>query len=245
LESDRLAETLLLGDCLDILPTLVDASVDMVITDLPYGTTRNAWDSVIDLDRLWPELWRVTKPNAAIVMTAQSPFDKVLGMSQLTRFRYEWIWEKTSATGHLNARKMPMKAHENVLVFYRSLPTYNPQKTVGHERKVSTVEHKRNSHFSTNYGRYLNKGYDATDRFPRSVIKFSTDKQKLAIHPTQKPVALFEYLIRTYTDEGQTVLDVAAGSGTTAIAARNTGRHSVVIEMDETYFGAMTDRLAA
>lgn len=233
------------GDCLELLPALESASVDMVLTDLPYGTTRNAWDSVIDLEQWWPQILRVAKPSAAIVLTAQTPFDKVLGTSRLDLLRYEWIWEKPSATGHLNARKMPMKAHENILVFYRTLPTYNPQMTEGHERKVSSIEHKRNSHFSTNYGRYLNKGYDSTTRFPRSVIKFSTDKQKSKLHPTQKPVALFEYLIRTYTNEGDMILDTCGGSGTTAVAARNTGRRSIVMENDPDYFRASEMRLNA
>lgn len=236
---------LLLGDCLDILPTLATDSVDMVLTDLPYGMTRNSWDSIIDLEQLWPELLRVTKKNAAIVMTSQQPFTSTLVASQLSFFRYEWIWEKPSATGHFNARKMPLKAHENIFVFYRTLPTYNPTMLEGADRKVSKVEHKRSTHWSPNWGRYVKKGYDSTTRFPRSVIKFSSDKQRSSIHPTQKPVALFEYLIKTYSNEGETILDVAGGSATTAVAARNLGREYIVIERDEVYFGAAVERLAA
>lgn len=238
--------TLLLGDCLDILPTIESGTVDMVLTDLPYGTTQNQWDSVIDLDRLWPELLRVTKASAAIVMTAQTPFDKVLGMSKLDLLRYEWIWEKTSATGHLNAKRMPMKAHENVLVFYRKLPTYHPQMTAGHARKSKPeviARARETSRFSENYGRHIHKGYDSTERYPRSVLLFPTDKQKLAIHPTQKPVALFEYLIATYTNPGDLVLDVAGGSATTAVAARSLDRRSIVIEKDADYFQAALDRV--
>ena len=236
---------ILFGDCLELLPTIPTGSVDMILCDLPYGTTQNSWDSVIDLSALWPEYLRVAKPNAAIVLTAQTPFDKVLGMSKLDLLRYEWIWEKTTATGHLNAKRMPMKAHENVLVFYRSLPTYNPQKTFGHERKVSSIEHKRDSKRTSNWGAHGLSSYDSTERYPRSVQKFSTDKQKSKIHPTQKPVALFEYLIRTYTNEGGLVLDNAGGSATTAVAARNTGRDYIVMENHEPYYSASLERLAA
>ena len=237
----------LLGDCLELLPSVPSGSVDMILCDLPYGTTQNSWDSVIDLTALWAEYLRVAKPNAAIVLTAQTPFDKVLGMSMLPLLRYEWIWEKTTATGHLNAKRMPMKAHENVLVFYRSLPTYNAQKTFGHERKVSSIAHRKDSTASANYGEQTKDhvGYDSTERYPRSVITFPTDRQKSKIHPTQKPVALFEYLIRTYTNEGDLVLDNAVGSGTTAIAARNTGREFIVMERDEGYYAQGSLRLAA
>ena len=233
---------IMLGDCLKLLPAIADGSVDMILCDLPYGTTRNPWDSVIDLDLLWPEYLRVAKPNAAIVLTAQPPFDKVLGMSRLDLLRYEWIWEKTTATGHLNAKRMPMKAHENVLVFYRNLPTYNPQKTTGHPPVNSYTKHQDDG---SNYGatRVGISGGGSTDRYPRSVQVFPTDKQKLAIHPTQKPVALFEYLIRTYSNEGDIVLDNASGSGTTAIAAQNTGRSFICMENDSQYHEASQLRL--
>mgnify|MGYP000861551277 CR=1 FL=1 len=239
--------TLHFGNCLDLLPHLADNSVDMVLTDLPYGTTRNAWDSLIDLDRLWPELLRVTKPKAAIVMTAQMPFTATLVLSapKRARLRHHWIWEKAQPTGHLNARRAPMKAHEDVLVFATGQPPYFPQKTENHDRKVSSAHHKRNSHFSSNYGKYVVKGYDSTERYPRSVIQFPTDKQKSTIHPTQKPVALFEYFIRTYSQEGDVVLDVAAGSATTEIAARNTCRRAICFEKDPGYYGLASDRIAA
>ena len=139
-------------DCLVGMNDIPDKSIDMILCDLPYGTTKNKWDSIIDLDELWNHYNRIIKDNGAIVLTAQTPFDKVLGVSNLKMLKYEWIWEKTSATGHLNAKKMPMKAHENILVFYKKPPTYNPQKTTGHERKVSTAKHKRNSKNSSNYG---------------------------------------------------------------------------------------------
>lgn len=219
-------------------------SVDMILCDLPYGTTRNKWDSVIPLPLLWTHYERIIKDDGAIVLTAQTPFDKVLGNSNLKLLRYEWIWEKTSATGHLNAKKMPMKAHENILVFYKNLPTYNPQKTSGHVRKVSTAAHKTNSKLSTNYNPVGLSSYDSTERYPRSVLTFATDKQKSALHPTQKPVALMEYLIKTYTNEGDLVLDNAAGSGSTLVAAKNLGRQYIGIEKDEEYYKICKERLS-
>lgn len=233
------------GDCLELLPSVADESVDLILCDLPYGTTRNKWDSVIPLAPLWAQYERVIKPAGAIVLTAQAPFDKVLAASNLRLFRYEWIWEKGNATGHLNAKRMPMKAHENVLVFYKSLPTYNPQKTSGHARKVSTAEHRRNSKLSTNYNEYVPNGYDSTERFPRSVLKFSMDKQKLALHPTQKPVALMRYMIDTYSNPGDLVLDNAMGSGTTGVAAIEAGRRFIGMESFEPYFQTANERISA
>lgn len=231
------------GDCLEVMQNIPGGSVDMIMADLPYNTTRNHWDSLIDLEKLWEQYERVIKDNGAIVLTAQTPFDKVLGASNLKLLKYEWIWEKTSATGHLNAKKMPMKAHENILVFYKKLPTYNPIKTQGHVRKVSKAEHKVNSKMSTNYNPTGLTTYDSTERYPRSVLKFPNDKQKTALHPTQKPVALMEYLIQTYTNPGQLVLDNVAGSGSTAIAAMNTGRNFIAIEKEESYFNLAQKRI--
>ena len=232
---------LILGDCLEKMAEIPSGSVDMVLCDLPYGTTQNKWDSVIPFEPLWAEYWRLTKPNAAIVLTAQTPFDKLLGTAQINNLRYEWIWEKTEATGHLNSKKCPMKSHENILVFYRSLPTYNPQKTFGHKRKTAT---QINAKQSSNYGNAPNKPrYDSVERYPRSVITLSTDKQKTKFHPTQKPVTLMEYLIRTYTNEGETVLDNTMGSGTTGVACVNTGRNFIGIEKDEKYFEIAKQRI--
>lgn len=231
------------GDCLEVMENIKDGSIDMIMADLPYNTTRNHWDSLIDLKELWVQYERIIKDNGAIVLTAQTPFDKVLGASNLKLLKYEWIWEKTSATGHLNAKKMPMKAHENILVFYKKLPTYNPIKTQGHVRKVSKAEHKVNSKMSTNYNPTGLTTYDSTERYPRSVLKFPNDKQKTALHPTQKPVALMEYLIKTYTNPGELVLDNVAGSGSTAIAAMNAGRNFVAIEKEEEYFNLAQQRI--
>lgn len=229
-------------DCLEGMKKIADKSVDMILCDLPYGTTQNKWDSVIDLDLLWEQYKRVIKDNGAIVLTAQTPFDKVLGYSNLKMLKYEWIWEKTTATGHLNAKKMPMKAHENILVFYKNLPTYNPQKTKGHKPTNSYTKHQDDG---SNYGKTLVgiKGGGDTERFPRSVQIFKTDKQKSSIHPTQKPVALFEYLIKTYTNEGETVLDNCMGSGTTAIACMNTNRNFIGFELDKGYYEKSLERI--
>lgn len=227
------------GDCLELMKQLPDNSVDMILCDLPYGTTQNKWDSVIPFEPLWEQYWRIAKSNAAVVLTAQPPFDKVLGCSQLKYLKYEWIWEKSHPTGHLNANKMPMKAHENVLVFYKNLPIYNAQKSVKDKCKIRPD--KRVATSSCNYGKF-NPNAERTDRpdvkFPSSIVKFNNstvggDKGK---HPTQKPVSLFEYLIKTYTNEGATVLDNCAGSGTTAIAAMRTGRRWVCMEKELGYY---------
>lgn len=214
-------------DCLIGMNDIEDKSIDMILCDLPYGTTKNKWDSIIPLDKLWEQYNRIIKDNGAIVLFAQTPFDKVLGNSNLKMLKYEWIWEKTSATGFLNAKKMPMKAHENILVFYKKLPTYNPQKTKGHKRKVSKSIHKINCIKTTDYGKHDLTTYDSTERYPRSVLEFPTDKQKCALHPTQKPVALLEYLIKTYSNEGDVILDNCIGSGSTAVACINTNRNFI------------------
>ena len=229
---------LYLGDCLDVMPTI--QPVDMVLCDLPYGTTRNRWDSVIPLNALWAEYERVC--GGAVVLTAQTPFDKVLGASNLSRLRYEWIWEKTSPTGNLNAKRAPMKSHENVLVFYDRQPTYNPQKTSGHARKTATKRGDK----TPNYGAqtFAPLTYDSTDRYPRSVLTIPRDTQRSRLHPTQKPVALMRYLVATYTNPGDVVLDNCMGSGTTGVACAELGRRFIGIEKDRGYFEAACRRLS-
>jgi site-specific DNA-methyltransferase (adenine-specific) len=230
------------GKCEDLLPALPSASVDLVLCDLPYGTTRNKWDSPIDLDFLWAQYRRICR--GAIVLTAQTPFDKVLGASNLRMLRHEWIWEKTEATGHMNAKRAPMKAHENVLVFGAGRITYNPQKTSGHPRKTSRADRAKNP--SSNYGAQRGvSSYDSTERYPRSVITFPTDKQRLNLHPTQKPVALMEYLVRTYSNEGDVVLDNCMGSGTTGVAARRAGRDFIGMEKVPSMFAVAEKRIRA
>ena len=234
---------ILLGDCLSVMGDLPDDSIDMVFCDLPYGTTQNQWDSVIPFDELWSAYNRIVKENGAIILTAQSPFDKILACSNLKSLRYEWIWEKNKATGHLNAKKMPMKAHENVLVFYRKLPTYNPQKTTGHKpfgavkprKNIPAPKKKRNyNHMTETFG---NKG-NTTDRYPRSVQKFPVinNDNPLKFHPTQKPVEMIEYFIKTYSNEYDTILDNCMGSGSACIASINTNRHYIGIESNAEYY---------
>lgn len=216
-----------------------DGSVDMVLCDLPYGTTQNKWDSVIPLPDLWAHYRRVCKSNAAIVLTAQTPFDKLLGASNLALLKYEWIWKKNIATGHFNANVAPMKEHENVLVFGDGGVTYNPQKTPGkpykHKRKP---ESDSGSNYNSGTARVdtINRG----DRFPRTVLTFD---REVGFHPTQKPVALMEYLIRTYTNEGETVLDNTMGSGTTGVACVRTNRDFIGIERDPDYFKIAEERI--
>ena len=230
------------ADCFDILPHIEDKSIDAIICDLPYGTTHCKWDSILDLNKLWEQYKRIIKENGVVILFAQTPFDKVLGCSNLEWLKYEWIWEKPQATGYFNAKKMPMKAHENILVFYNKTPKFNPQKTEGH-KPVNTYTKKAEVCNKTEvYGKVKQdiSGGGETDRYPRSVQIFSSDKQKTkldgTIHPTQKPVALLEMLIKSYTDEGDMVLDNTMGSGTTNLACVKLNRKSIGIEKEKQYY---------
>lgn len=238
------------GNCFDIFPYIKDKSIDSIIADLPYGCLNNAsWDIPLDLEKLWIEYERVIKDNGVILLFAKNPFDKILGCSNLKLLRYEWIWEKTQATGFLNAKRMPMGAHESILVFYNKLPKYNPQKTTGHKPVNSYTKKVDVQNKTTLYGKTDKdiSGGGNTDRYPRSVLKFSSDKQKTkldgTIHPTQKPVALMEYLIKTYTDEGDLILDNVAGSGTTGLAAKNLNRNYVMVEKELEFYNIILKRL--
>lgn len=228
------------GDYLEQMKNIGAGTVDMVLADLPYGTTMCKWDSIIPFEPMWEQIERITTDNAAILLFAAAPFDKVLACSNLKLFRHEWIWEKPAATGFFNAKKMPLKAHENVLVFYKSLPTYNPQKTTGHERKTSKAKRKQSECYGKEFGI---TNYDSTERYPRSVISFSSDKRYNNLHPTQKPVALCEYLISTYTNQGDMVLDFCMGSGTSGVAAKNLQRDFTGIEQDNSYYAIAEDRI--
>lgn len=233
--------SLSLGRWEDVLPTLQDGSVDLVLSDPPFGTTNCAWDTPFDLPSLWREYRRLC--TGPILLFAQTPFDKILGASNIRDLRYEWIWEKTQATGHLNAKRAPLKAHENILVFYRKLPAYFPIKTTGHVRKTAT---RHNQDRSTIYGKQRGgHSYDSTERYPRSVVKFSSDKQRLNLHPAQKPEALIAYLIETYSQPGDTILDNAMGSGTVGVVAKQLGRRFIGVEKDETIFAAAKARIEA
>jgi site-specific DNA-methyltransferase (adenine-specific) len=214
-----------------------DKLIDLVLCDLPYGTTQNKWDAVIPFPELWAEYKRISK--GAIVLTAQSPFDKVLGASNLDMLKYEWIWRKDAGTGFLNAKKAPLKDHENVLVFYDKPPTYNPQMRTG----FKPYKCKKGGETSNYNASGIVTTESNGDRYPLTVIDFPRDKDK--VHPTQKPVALMEYMIRTYTNEGDKVLDNCMGSGTTGVACANTGRHFIGMEMDEKYFSIASERIKA
>lgn len=193
---------------------------------------------------IWKQLDRILTENGAVILFSAGAYTKTLMDGKTIPWRYNLIWQKTSPVGFLNANRMPLRAHEDILVFYKKLPTYNPQKTSGHPRKVSTAEHKRNSKMTEDYGKYKAKSYDSTERFPTSVLTFATDKQKCAAHGTQKPVALCEWLIRSYTNEGDTVLDFCMGSGSTGVAAMNTNRNFIGIEKNADFFVVAKERIA-
>lgn len=240
---------LLKGDCLELMPRLPAASVDLVLCDLPYGTTACAWDAVIPFDGLWAEYRRIAKPNAAIVLTASQPFTSALGASNLSMLKYQWYWRKSRATGHLNAKKMPMKDVEDVLVFYRSPPTYNPQGTREVQRTVKNSASDMARGISSDATSVVTGGITRAEYsqtvtdYPRQVLDIPSEGS--TVHPTQKPVALMEYLIRTYTNPGDTVLDNCMGSGTTCVAAVNAGRKFIGIERDPEYFVTAWDRVMA
>lgn len=234
------------ADCLQAMCVIPDGSVDLILCDLPYGTTRNKWDSVIPFEPLWAEYWRVLKTNGAVVLTAAQPFTSALVMSQPRAFKYQWVWEKSKVTGVLNAKKQPLRNHEDVMVFYRQQPTYSPQGVEACSIRAGTGRFSSGKS-SGNYGAISETAdgtYEQTQtNYPRSVLKIASEGK--TVHPTQKPVALMEYLIRTYTDEGETVLDNCMGSGTTGVACKNTGRNFIGIERDPEYFRIASDRIAA
>lgn len=234
--------TLILGKCEEELGKLPDQSVDFIFTDLPYGTTQCKWDTPIDLDTLWKEYRRIIKEHGCIALWAQAPFDKILACSNLQMLRYEWIIEKSKATGFLNSKKMPLKAHENILIFYKKPPIYHPQMTEGHAPVHSYTKHTSDGDC---YGETKSEisGGGRTKRYPRDVLKFAWDTQKSAIHPTQKPVEACKYMIRTYTDPGALVLDSCMGSGTTGVAALEIGRNFIGIEKDREIYKNATKRI--
>ena len=229
-------------DCFSILKEIKDASIDLIICDPPYKITKNKWDQNFDIDALMLELRRLIKDNGKIIIFGQGLHSAKLIVKNEDIYRQTLIWEKTQPTGFLNAKKRPLSAHEDILIFYKKRGTYNPVMSKG-ERKVSSSAHKRNSKKTTNYGDHELYSYDSDMRYPRSVLKFSKDTQKLAIHPTQKPLALIEMLIKMYSNEGDLVLDPTAGSGTTFVACKNQKRSVIAIEKDEEYFTKAIDMI--
>ena len=227
------------GNCLEKMNDIPDGSIDMVIADLPYGTTACKWDSIIPLDKLWEQYNRICKEDGAMVFTAAQPFTTVLAASNLENFRYEWILEKPQGTNPMNSKVMPLKSHENILVFYRKKCTYNPQMWYSTPYSGFSSD---TSKIGEVYGKAQSKHRDNPDgsRYPKTVLRY---KQEKGFHPTQKPVELMEYLIKTYTNEGDTVLDNKMGSGTTGVACVNTNRNFIGIELDKTYFDIATKRI--
>ena len=226
------------GDCLEIMDKLIEEGVivDAIICDPPYGTTACKWDTIIPFDEMWERLNKLIKPNGAIILFAQSPFANALGVSNLKMLKYEWIWKKTQSTGFLNAKKMPLKAHENILVFYKKLPTYNPQKFKGQANHSKGTSQKNTNN---NYGKFEivdNREELGDMKHPRSIWSFQKPHPSKMVHPTEKSLECVECLIKTYTNEGDIVLDNTMGSGTTCLGALNTNRYYVGIEKDEQYF---------
>ena len=245
LDAEMTDYNLMLGDCIEQMASIPAGSVDLVLTDPPYGTTACAWDAVIPFEPMWREVRRVLKPRGAAVFTASQPFTSALVMSNPREFRYPWVWNKVLPRGHLNAKKQPMRLHEDVLVFSREPHAYNPQKTSGHKRKVARTKYQKGGDGGQVYGREVRDTvYDSEERFPTSIYTLST-AERGKVHPTQKPVALMEYLIRTYTNEGEIVLDFTMGSGTTGVACVNTGRKFIGIEKDPAFFETAKARILA
>ena len=241
-----------LGDCLELYKNLEPKSIDLILTDLPYGITQNKWDSIIPFDKLWEMVNYLLKPNGAFITTASQPFTSALVMSNPKMFKYEWIWNKVVPTGHLNAKRMPMKVHENILVFYNKQPTYNRQMT-DKPKKYQRPNRKlvKDAFYeSENYG-YIKRGFaedsDYTKTNPNSILIYSNGNgwSKIGNHPTQKPVALFEYLLKTYSNEGMTIFDPCMGYGTTGVACKNLNRNFIGIEKDEAYFKMAEQRINA
>ena len=243
------------GDCLDIMKTIPDKSIDAIITDPPYGTTVCKWDSVIDFKLMWEQLNRIIKANGAIVLFGSEPFSSALRMSNIKKYKYDWIWHKNMGGAFALAKKMPLKRHEIISVFYNSQPTYNPQmeeysestkKRFKNNAKLNTTKQKQNNTGNifkikrTDYTIDYNKG-----TYPTSVKFFKRPHiaNGNSLHPTQKPIALMEYLIKTYTNELETVLDFTMGSGSTGVACLNTNRNFIGIEMDENYFNIAKKRI--
>ena len=226
------------GDCLELMPKHVeDKSIDMIFCDLPYGTTQNKWDSVIPLDELWSEYERVIKDNGAIVLFAAQPFTSALVMSNPKLFKYDWIWQKPKGTGHLNAKKQPMRDKEDILVFYKKQCTYNPQMTQGTPYKDKAgKDHTKSTSMTGSYGNYTNyREVNKGVRYPKQVQQFGV-VERGTLHPTQKPLSLIEYMIKTYTNEGNLILDNTCGSGTTGLGAKNLNRNYIMMEQDPKYY---------
>ena len=231
---------LMQGDCLELMGQIPDGSVDMILCDLPYGTTACKWDSVIPFEPLWAHYKRVIKRNGAIVLTASQPFTSTLVMSNSKEYKHRWVWDKVKPGSGLNAKFSPLRSVEDVIVFCNETPTYNPQKIV----KKHRYEKKNDSNGEAFGGGRVERMHDNKgEGYPKEIITISNADQTMRVHPTQKPVALMEYLIRTYTNEGETVMDNCMGSGTTGVACVNTNRNFIGIEQEAKYFAIAEQRI--
>lgn len=233
---------LLNGDCLELLQNIPDKSIDMILTDPPYGTTACKWDSVIPFAPMWGQLNRIIKDNGAIVLFGSEPFSSALRMSNIKNYKYDWVWDKKSATGFLNAKKQPLRRIENIIVFYKKQCCYYPIMRKGVKRFKG---HKEYHSLDKIYGDFKATNKINDEYYPTSILEFSNANKTCNLHPTQKPVALLEYLIKTYTLENETVLDFTMGSGSTGVACVNTNRDFIGIELDDKYFSIAKDRIEA
>ena len=235
------------GDCLEVMDNLIQQGikVDAVITDIPYGTTRCKWDSVIPFDEMWKRIKEIRKPTTPIVLFGSEPFSSSLRLSNIKEYKYDWKWEKTQATGFFNAKKQPMRCIEDICVFYQKQCLYNPQKTEGHKPVNSYTKYLSTVNKTEVYGKCTKElsGGGNTDRFPRQLLTYPSDKQTCYLHPTQKPLELMEYLVKTYSNEGDTVLNFTMGSGTTGVACKNLNRNFIGIELDENYYNIAKERI--
>jgi len=231
-------------DCFNVFPKLQESSIDLVLCDMPYGTTACKWDTVIDLERMWKELKRIVKANTAIVLFGVEPFSSVLRVSNIKQFKYDWVWNKLVATGHLNCKKQPMRLYELISIFYKEQCSYNYQIT---DKPVKNIRpHSIKPRAKTdNYGQFslsCPRSIPENKQYPKNILEMPRDQGEY-YHPTQKPVALMEYLIKTYSNEGDTVLDFCMGSGTTGVACKNLNRGFIGIEKDESYFNIAKERI--
>jgi DNA modification methylase len=228
------------GDCLEVMDKLIaeGVKVDAIITDPPYGTTACKWDSVIPFDAMWERLNKLIKPNGAIVLFGSEPFSSALRMSNIKNYKYDWIWDKPKGSGFLNAKKRPLRHYETISVFSYGAPIYYPQDLIA---GVFNNSRPALENEPTLYGKQKQHKESKFTNYPKDIIKYS--KPHKPVHPTQKPVALMEYLIKTYANEGELVLDFTMGSGTTGVACKNLNRNFIGIEMDETYFDIAKDRI--
>lgn len=235
------------GDCLEVMDNLIQQGikVDAIITDIPYGTTHCKWDSIIPFEDMWKRIKLLRKDTTPTILFGSEPFSSSLRLSNIKEYKYDWKWEKTQATGFFNAKKQPMRCIEDICVFYKKQCLYNPQKTEGHKPVNSYTKYLSTVNKTEVYGKCTKElsGGGNTDRFPRQLLTYSSDKQTCYLHPTQKPLGLMEYLVKTYSNEGDLVLDFCMGSGTTGVACKNTNRNFIGIELDEKYFNIAKERI--